>query len=89
MIIYAQQPSPATLPSGAVGQPYSQVIKMLPNVGSLQNILSVEGDTDGLTVVISNASENELTVSGTPLAAGTFPITITVMGTSGESKFTI
>ena len=73
--------TPTTLPAGTVGTPYSQVLTASGSAGAPYG-WSATGLPAGLS--ISYTSPTTGTISGTPSAAGTFPVTVTVTDSLGD-----
>jgi hypothetical protein len=72
--------SPATLPQGQVGLGYNQTITASGGVGT--DTLTITGLPAGLGY---SASPNQLVISGTPSAAGTYVVTVTASDTAAHS----
>jgi hypothetical protein len=72
--------SPGTLPQGQLSTAYSQTLSATGGIGT--DTLSVTGLPPGLGFT---ASPNQLVISGTPTAPGTYPVTITASDPHGHT----
>jgi len=83
--------TPATLPIGTVGMPYSQTITASGGTGAVTLAVSnVQGEIPGLAVPL--AGTGSLTIEGTPTAGGiqTFTVTATdPAGTTTAANYTL
>ena len=70
--------TPASLPADTVNIPYDQTQTILGGSASY-SVLNVTGFPAGLTASIAGAT---FTISGTPMASGAFPLTITLTNDS-------
>jgi uncharacterized protein (TIGR03118 family) len=76
--------TPAVLPNGAAGVPYSQTLTASGGVGNKALVVSnVTGVVTGLS--IPGGGTNTLTVAGTPIGTGTITFTLTATDANSQS----